>query len=139
MRWKRVIYCSRSTVSMDNPLNLAEILGASARNNRRDEITGALAYSEGIFIQAIEGSPHAVDALMGRLRSDTRHTDLQILGQDWAEKRAFSVWIMETPRMRPERSRLLERLVEGCEGAYGSALWMMLEFAAEEADHRRAT
>lgn len=45
MRWKRVIYCSRSTVSLENSLNLAELLGASARNNRRDEITGLLAYA----------------------------------------------------------------------------------------------
>ncbi|WP_392354468.1 BLUF domain-containing protein [Brevundimonas sp. LF-1] len=42
---------------MEHPLNLAEILGASARNNRQDEITGVLAYADGTFIQVIEGSP----------------------------------------------------------------------------------
>lgn len=136
MRWKRVIYCSRSTVSMENPLNLAEILGASARNNRRDEITGVLAYAEGTFIQAIEGQPHAVDALT-RLRSDSRHTDLRVLGEDVGAKRAFPVWVMETPKMRPDRAKLLSRLVERCGESYGSALRMMLDLAAEQEDHRR--
>jgi len=122
---------------MENPLNLAEILGASARNNRRDEITGVLAYAEGTFIQAIEGQPHAVDALMTRLRSDSRHTDIAVLGQDWAEERAFPVWAMETPKMRPERTKLLSRLVEGCGESYGSALRMMLDLAAGQEDHLR--
>lgn len=137
MRWKRIIYCSRSTVSMENPLNLAEILGASARNNRRDEITGVLAYAEGTFIQVIEGLPQAVDALMDRLRSDSRHDDLQVLGQDLGVERAFPVWVMETPKMRPDRVKLLGKLVEKCEGSYGAALRMMLELAAEQEDHRR--
>ena len=137
MRWKRVIYCSRSTVSMEHPLNLAEILGASARNNRQDEITGVLAYAEGTFIQVIEGSPPSVDALMARLRSDSRHTDIRMLGEEWGVERAFPVWVMETPKMRPDRTKLLSRLVEGCEGSYGSALRMMLELAAEQEDHRR--
>ena len=137
MRWKRVIYCSRSTVSMEHPLNLAEILGASARNNRRDEITGVLAYAEGTFIQAIEGQPQAVDALMARLRSDSRHTDLRVLGEEVGVKRAFPVWVMETPKMRADRAKLLSRLVEGCGGSYGSALRMMLDLAAEQEDHRR--
>lgn len=82
MRWKRIIYCSHATVSMENPLNLAQVLGASARNNRRDEITGVLAFSDGMFIQAIEGPDNAVDRLMARLRDDTRHRDLKVLGVD---------------------------------------------------------
>lgn len=136
MRWKRVIYCSQAAVSMDNPLNLAEILGASARNNRRDDITGALAYSDGLFIQAIEGSPPTVDRLMQRLAGDSRHRAMKILGEDCGNERAFTVWLMETPRMRADRRQLLRRLSEGCEGSYGSALRLMLELAAEQKDHR---
>ena len=132
MRWKRVIYCSNATVSMENALNLAEILGVSARNNRRDEITGLLAHAGGIFIQAVEGPPHAVDALMARLRSDTRHRDLRVLGEDVASERAFPAWVMETPKMRPDRTLLLRELVESCEVSYGTALKLMLEMADDQ-------
>lgn len=131
MRWKRVIYCSRSTISLENSLNLAELLGASARNNRRDEITGLLAYAEGMFIQAIEGTPPAVDRLMDRLRADTRHRDLTVLGEDFGSQRAFAVWAMETPKMRPERTALLRKSVERCGGSYGSALKLMLDMAQD--------
>ncbi len=137
MRWKRVIYCSHAAVSMENPLNLAELLGASARNNRRDEITGVLAFAGGVFIQAIEGPQHAVDKLMSRLRADTRHRGLEVLGEDMASERAFPVWVMETPRMRPDRTALLHKLVGGCEGSYGHALKMMRELASEQEDQRR--
>lgn len=137
MRWKRVIYCSHSTVSMENPLNLAEILGASARNNRRDEITGVLAHADGLFIQAVEGPPHAVDALMVRLRSDIRHRDLRVIGEDISSERAFPVWVMETPRMRPDRTASLRELVKSCEGSFGSALRVMLELSQEQEDQRR--
>ncbi|WP_425989212.1 BLUF domain-containing protein [Brevundimonas sp. TWP2-3-2] len=132
MRWKRVIYCSNATVSMENALNLAEILGVSARNNQRDEITGLLAHAGGIFIQAVEGPPHAVDALMARLRSDTRHRDLRVLGEDVASERAFPAWVMETPKMRPDRTLLLRELVESCEVSYGTALKLMLEMADDQ-------
>lgn len=138
MPWKRIIYCSHATVSMENALNLAEILGASARNNRRDEITGVLAYADGMFIQAIEGQAHVVDALIARLRADSRHRDLRVLGEDVGLERAFQVWAMETPKMSPEHTDLLRLLIEGCEGSYGSALKLMLELADDKQDNRRS-
>lgn len=137
MRWKRVIYCSHATVAMEHPLNLAELLGVSARNNERDEITGLLAFSGGLFIQALEGRKEAVDGLMTRLRADSRHRDIMVLGEDHASERAFPVWVMETPKMRPSRTALLRTLVEeGCEGSYGKALGLMLELAEGQDDQR---
>ena len=59
------------------------------------------------------------------------------LGDDKAAKRAFPIWVMETPKMRPDRTALLHKLVEGCEGSYGHALKMMLELADEQEDQRR--
>jgi len=138
MRWKRLIYCSHATVSMENPLNLSEILGASARNNERDEITGVLAFADGMFIQAIEGRKEAIESLMARLLADSRHHKVRVLGEDFSTERAFSVWVMETPKMRPDRLALLRTLVEeGCEGSYGKALGMMLELAHGQTDQRR--
>ena len=137
MSVKRVIYCSHATVSMENALNLAELLGVSARNNRRDDIKGVLAFSGGIFIQAIEGPQHATDGLMTRLRSDARHRDVKVLGEDRAVERAFPIWVMETPKMRPDHTALLNKIVGGCESSYGHALKMMLELAREHEDQKQ--
>jgi len=138
MHYKRIIYCSHATVSMEDPLNLSEILGAAASNNRRNEITGVLAFADGIFIHAIEGREHDVDELISRLRADPRHRDLKVIGVEFDKKRAFAVWVMETPKMRPNRSALLRKLVEeGCEGSYRKALKMMLELSDEYEDQRQ--
>lgn len=54
---ERIAYYSRSQVSMDSLLLIADILAVSQRNNRRDNITGALLYNEGVFFQVVEGAP----------------------------------------------------------------------------------
>tara|TARA_R110002051_G_scaffold1123_1_gene5686 strand:- start:1676 stop:2044 length:369 start_codon:yes stop_codon:yes gene_type:complete len=122
---------------MEVPLNTAEILGAAARNNRRDGLTGVLAYADGIFIQVTEGPKTAVDALMKRLESDRRHRDIVVLGSENTRERRFPEWIMETPRMRPDHTALLHRLVGQCESSYREALDMMIELVREH-EQRRA-
>jgi hypothetical protein len=114
---------------MDQLLNVADILAVSSRNNERDHITGLLAYADGTFIQVIEGPPQSVKSLMSRLAGDARHRHIRILGTDLSSDRAFTSWIMETPKVRPEHAALLKQLVEGCEAAYGHALRMMLDMA----------
>lgn len=137
MLWKRIIYCSHATVPVENPLNLAELMGVSARNNRRDDITGALVFADGMFIQALEGRQYLVDGLMRRLLTDTRHRDVKVLGEDFAAHRAFPVWVMETPKMAPSRTELLRKLTATCGGSYEQALGMMLELNREQVDQRR--
>jgi len=62
---------------------------------------------------------------------------MKVLGEEMASERAFSVWVMDSPRMQPDRISLLGKLVEECEGSYGQALDMMLELASEQEDQRR--
>lgn len=133
----RVIYCSHATVPMEVPLNVAEILGAATRNNKHHGITGVLAYADGIFIQAIEGPKTAVDALMKRLASDRRHRDILVLGSEKIRERRFPDWVMETPRMRPDHTAVLHKLVGQCESSYRDALDMMVELTREH-EQRRA-
>ena len=133
MRWQRTIYCSEAAVPMDQLLNVANILAVSSRYNERDNITGLLAYADGTFIQVIEGPPQAVKALMSRLEGDRRHRNIRVLGTDLSTDRAFTAWIMETPKVRPEHAALLKRLIEGCDSPYGDALRMMLDMARQSA------
>lgn len=137
MRWKRTIYCSHATVPVENSLNLAELLGVSARNNQRDDITGALVFVDGMFMQALEGREHMVDGLMSRLHADTRHRDMKVLGEDFAFERAFPVWVMETPKLSPSRTDLLRKLIGGCERSYDQAFGMMAELVREQVDQRQ--
>lgn len=76
----RVIYASEAVgVTGVSILSLAQILGVSEANNRRDHITAAVMFHRGHIVQAIEGHRVDIDRLMRRLLADRRHTGLRVL------------------------------------------------------------
>lgn len=76
----RVIYASEAVGATGvSTLSIAQILGASEVNNRRDGITAALMFHSGHIVQAIEGKRADIDRLMRRLLADRRHTGLRVL------------------------------------------------------------
>lgn len=62
-----------------NLQSLAEILGVSDANNRRDRLTGVLLHHDSRFLQAIEGGRGDLDRLIRKLKADPRHTNLRFL------------------------------------------------------------
>lgn len=76
----RVIYASEAVGATGlSTLSVAQILGASQHNNRRDDLTGCLMIHQGHILQALEGKRADLDRLMRRLLADPRHTGLKIL------------------------------------------------------------
>ena len=88
-------------------LILAEILGESERNNRREGLTSALMRHGGQFLQIIEGRRTDVDRLMDRLRVDPRHENLRLLSDMAVSGRRFGDWPMILAELTPEADRLL--------------------------------
>ena len=77
----RVIYASEAVGATGaSTLSIAQILGVSERNNRRDHLTSCVMFHQGHILQAIEGARVDVDRLIRRLLEDPRHTGLRILG-----------------------------------------------------------
>lgn len=104
----RAIYVSDAVgEAATNLLVLAEILGASERNNRRDGLTGVLMRHGGRFMQAIEGRRADVDRLMDRLRADPRHQNLRLLSDHDVPVRLFPEWPMTLAQMTPAAARVL--------------------------------
>jgi hypothetical protein len=106
----RAIYISQAVGNAGSSLlSVAEILGVSERNNRRDHLTGVLLAHDGWFLQALEGARIDIDRLLTRLHKDPRHTDIRMLGFEAIEQRAFPAWsmgqILVTPRIAPLVSR----------------------------------
>lgn len=76
----RVIYVSESVgVTGVSTQFVAEILGASDRNNRRDHLSGCILFHEGRIVQVIEGGRVDLDRLVRRLLADPRHTGMRII------------------------------------------------------------
>lgn len=76
----RVLLVSEMVGAIEqSPLMLADILGASERNNRRDMIGSAMMFHEGRAAMMLEGMRADLDRLIARLLSDRRHRNLKVV------------------------------------------------------------
>jgi hypothetical protein len=89
----RLMYASRATQAV-NQEELLAILRKSKANNPAVGITGVLCFSEGIYLQALEGGRSAVNRLYNRIAADTRHTDVELLSYEEIGERRFAGWSM---------------------------------------------
>ncbi|WP_157271023.1 BLUF domain-containing protein [Azohydromonas aeria] len=78
---------------------LRDILEVSVRNNRQQGLTGMLLYSNGGFMQVLEGEEEALQAAYGRIAADPRHKDLYLLAHEPVAVRAFSQWHLGCRRL----------------------------------------
>ena len=89
----RLLYASRAAAHVDQDALLA-ILRQSKTNNPVSGVTGVLCYSDGIFIQALEGGRAAVNQLYLKIAADPRHTDVVLLSYEEIGERRFAGWAM---------------------------------------------
>jgi len=93
--FKRIKYISRFAKPLTKE-DIDEIVRISEENNVRNDLTGALMASGGIFFQVVEGPKEAVDSLWNALQADARHKDLLLLRAEEGElPRLFPEWRMK--------------------------------------------
>ena len=104
----RLLYASRAAKAID-PEELDAILRQAKANNQKHGITGVLCLCRngGVFLQVLEGSRDAVNALYARLLRDSRHGELLLLNYEEICERRFAGWYMGQVNM----SRLNPALV----------------------------
>lgn len=73
---------------------MPEILAASRRNNARRDITGALVFANGSFLQVLEGEEEAVESLYKMIERDRRHSWTTRLYSNKISQRCFPDWAM---------------------------------------------
>ena len=88
----RLMYASRA-VDADAE-TIAAIVKQSKAHNGAAGITGLLCFSDGIFLQVLEGGRSAVSAIYNRIASDPRHRDVVLLHYAEIAERRFSGWAM---------------------------------------------
>lgn len=131
---ERMVYCSRALVPTSSLLVIADILAVSHRNNARDGLTGALAISDGWFLQVLEGPPAALDSLLRRLERDPRHTDVVVLSRQPTTGRLFSDWSMASGRITPAIAADLVALIDECRVQPEVAVAALLRIIVEQSD-----
>lgn len=70
------------------------ILTTSFVNNRLNNISGALLYGRGYFIQCLEGSDDLVYSLFSKISYDSRHYNIKIISDRAITERHFEQWHM---------------------------------------------
>jgi len=107
----RLMYASRAVPAVDQD-ELVAILKKSKANNPKAGITGVLCFSEGIFIQVLEGGRDAVNRLYNRIAADARHGDVVLLNYEEIAERRFAGWSMGQVNMSRLNPALLLRYSE---------------------------
>jgi len=129
-----VVYCSRAAAEADEAA-VDHILQSARRRNPAWGITGLLVFGSGIFFQWLEGPRTSINALMARLRTDSRHHDIVLLGEtEEVRERLFPDWDME--RVGAEHIR--EVLVDAIEAATDKRNAAALEKLLAEVDAQQA-
>lgn len=87
----RVIIAAETVGSTGvSTLSIAQILGVSERNNRRDHVTSAVMFLDGWCLHGIEGARADLDRLISRLREDRRLKNLRVIVDQPIAARSFS-------------------------------------------------
>jgi hypothetical protein len=85
-------YCGSSR---DMPEDFTNTLNTARKCNPAKDITGMLFYDQGKFIQIIEGEQAVLNKLMTKLKSDPRHSNINILIDTETLNRELNDWNME--------------------------------------------
>jgi hypothetical protein len=107
----RLLYASRAVPALD-PEELHAILRKARAENPALGITGALCYSQGIFMQVLEGGRAAVNRLYARIVADPRHTQVELLSYGEIAERRFAGWSMGQVNMARLNPALLLKYSE---------------------------
>jgi hypothetical protein len=107
----RLMYASRAVPAIDQE-ELVAILRKSKSNNPGLGVTGVLCFSEGIFLQVLEGGRSGVNKLYNKIASDSRHTDVELLCYEEIGERKFAGWSMGQVNMSRMNPALLLKYSE---------------------------
>lgn len=89
-----LIYYSQSAQPTSENAAMDAIIAQSRMNNLRDNISGALVFKDGVFMQYLEGEREIVNNTYNRIVSDTRHTGATLLRYETCDTRLFAEWFM---------------------------------------------
>jgi hypothetical protein len=89
----RLMYASRATDAVNQDA-LGAILKKSRLHNPASGVTGVLCFSEGLFLQVLEGGRLPVSQLYNRIANDKRHRDVMLLSYEEIGERKFAGWSM---------------------------------------------
>ncbi len=89
----QIVYSSRSTQPV-TAQKLEEILADARVGNKKNNVTGALIFVDGVFLQILEGEEPVIRKLMSSINNDSRHEAVKVIYEAQVDAPAFGSWSM---------------------------------------------
>ena len=93
----KILYCSKNLIEGEHAkqdAEISQILQSARRNNREQNVTGALFFNSAYFAQALEGPKLAIEKIFENIQRDPRHGDVTVLSSETGGHRDFPEWSM---------------------------------------------
>ena len=120
MKSCRLIYRSISTAEVVSNKTLRDLERGSFERNAKEDITGLLVLSGKVFLQVLEGSAQDITGLFGRINSDKRHRQVELVSFESGIKRYFDDWnmrLVDLDDLPGEKRTLMAMKYAGKDGA----------------------
>ena len=88
-----LVYVSTASRPLDM-LDLSRLQASAQRRNAREGVSGVLLYSDGNFMQCLEGPAHGLARVYDVIRSDAMHYGIIEIVRERIAARQFSEWSM---------------------------------------------
>lgn len=106
-----VVYRSRAVQPLSPP-DLRRLTQQAQARNRAESITGVVVYDHETFFQWLEGPSANLARIMGSIRNDPRHTDIEILDDQTAGARRFGDWDLKLAARLPQAALWTGEVIE---------------------------
>ena len=128
----RVLYVSSARESVSSASRAGKDIFSRARNVAID-ITGALLYADGNFMQLLEGPRDAVLATLARIEKNPLHSGVIVLINGPAAARQFDAWSMAYSQATWEE---MTEVRNACRTSNDSAVLILKGFATNTSRFR---
>jgi hypothetical protein len=106
-----LVYISQAQENMTLTTLVVLLMQARALNERH-QVTGALVYGDGQFMQVMEGEEAVVKDLYARVAQDARHYNVRTLAEGPLATRSFAQWSMAFGEVPTAEFEVLRRVAE---------------------------
>jgi hypothetical protein len=89
----QLVYVSLRTPSCTEE-EIQKILASCKKNNKEEDVTGVLLYSDTHFLQYLEGDYRNISSLYDKIKLDKRHKSALMVSSAPISKRSFPSWQM---------------------------------------------
>jgi hypothetical protein len=87
-------YTSEDTGN-SNYTDLSKMMAVALVNNKKNNVTGVVFYDFGLFGQVLEGDRQDVEHTWEKIKKDTRHHKINLLGIKKIQQRQYPDWAMK--------------------------------------------